>query len=332
MRDDEGTTTRRPRPVADAPIAPFARGTGLAKAWLLELITSSPLDAAGRVPAGRLAAEGPALCAAICAALADDRLLSRLEPGGVDHALTGRVRGIAGAADAATIVAAVEALRRVTWRALHGELRSPEPELVAALADRLAYVCSVVAAGALAARDDVAPVADLGTPATAPVFTDDNLVALRDVRSPAAPGWRAAVERRLGAHRADGRPFALLLMEVDDLDRLRAAHDAEELTAAIRGLERAAAARLPPGDVLVPDVPGRYWVALGDSDAVAARGAATQLAAAVAGNAAVLRGVPLHVSIGIACAPQDGTDVGGLVEQAEEGVFRARAAGIPVSG
>lgn len=337
MRDDEGTTARRPRPVAEAPIGPYARGTGLSKGWLLELITGSPLDAIGRIPSERLADEGPALCAAICAALPDDGALARLEPGGADHELTVRVAAMTGAADPATLVAAVDALRRVTWRALREELRSPDPELVEALADRLAYVCAVVAAGALRAdsRAAVAPDAPRPEPDRSEppelLFPDD-LVTLRDRRAAmSVPPWRAWVERRLAAHRQDGRPFALLLVEVDDLERLRAAHDAVELTAAIENLERAATAQLRPGDVLVPDEPGRYWATLGDSDADAALIVATELANAVTDGETALRGAALTVSIGIASSPQDGVEVDDLLDRAEEGVFRARAAGIPVS-
>lgn len=337
MRDDEGTTARRPRPVAEAPIGPYARGTGLSKGWLLELITGSSLDAIGRMPSERLAAEGPALCAAICAALPDDGALTRLEPGGADHELTTRVSWMTGAEDPAALVAAVDALRRVTWRALREELRSPAPELVEALADRLAYVCAVVAAGALRADPRAAAAPDAprrGPERSEPpelLFPDD-LVTLRDRRAAmsVAP-LRAWVERRLTAHRQDGRPFALLLVEVDDLERLHAAHEADELAAAIEGLERAATAQLRPGDVLVPEGSGRYWVTLGDSDADAALIVATELANAVANGGTALRGAVLTVSIGIASSPQDGVEVDALLGRAEEGVFRARAAGIPVS-
>jgi GGDEF domain-containing protein len=331
MRDDEGTIARRPRPVADAPIAPYARGTGLAKAWLLELITRLPLDAAGRVPADRLATEAPALCAAICAALVDDGALTRLEPGGVDHDLTVRARTMTGAQDPAGLVASIEALRRVTWHALRGELREPEPDLIEALTDRLAYVCAVVAAGALKASPLQAPERDLSGAAAEPVFPDD-LVTLHDTRPNAVPAWRSTLERRLAAHRHDGRPFAVLLVEIDDFDRVRAAHDADELGAAVQGLERAATAQLRPGDVLVPDSPGRYWVTLGDSDSAAARVVATELASAATSGSTPLRGAALRVSVGIASSPQDGSDVQELLDQAEAGVFRARAAGVPVSG
>jgi len=330
MRDDEGITVRRPPAVADAPIAPFARGTGLAKAWLLELITRSPLDAAGRIPADRLAAEAPPLCAAICAALPDDGALARLEPDGADHELTVRVRTITGAPDPAALVAAVEALRRVIWRALREELRSPEPELLEALADRLAHVCTVVLAGALTASPLLGP-QDVVSGALEPVFPGD-LVTLHDTRGTAVGAWRSTLERRLASHRHDGRPFALLLVEVDELERLRAAHDADELKAAIRGLERAATAQLRPGDVLVPNDPGRYWVTLGDSDAAAALVAATEFVTAVQADATALRGTALRLSVGIACSPQDGVELDELLERAEEGVFRARAAGIPISG
>ena len=56
---------------------------------------------------------------------------------------------LTGARTAAGLAAGVEALRAATWRALRAELRDPVPELVADLADRLAYVCARVTEASL---------------------------------------------------------------------------------------------------------------------------------------------------------------------------------------
>ena len=58
----------------------------------------------------------------------------------------------------------------------------------------------------------------------------------------------------------------------------------------------------------------------------AARALGERIADAVRA-AAVHRGTPLSVSIGLAICPEDGTAALGLAEHADEGLFAARAAG-----
>src|SRR6476661_5929703 len=96
----------------------------------------------------------------------------------------------------AAAVAAVAALRRAVWAALtapaaEGGTGPPDPGATAALAERVAHVADMVAAAVLAR-----PVAD-------------------DLAAAEEP-WRAAVERRLDAHRAGGAAFALLVVEAAD--------------------------------------------------------------------------------------------------------------------
>src|SRR3954454_16483386 len=110
-----GPTDRasRARPVADAPVAALVAGAeDLAKAWLLELVAAGPLSDALELPLGDLAREGPALCTAVARALGDAAELARLRPDGDLPPLAGRAAALAGARDAASAAAAVEALRR----------------------------------------------------------------------------------------------------------------------------------------------------------------------------------------------------------------------------
>lgn len=323
MRDAEASTPRRPRPVSGAPVGPFALGTGLAKAWLLELLATLPLHEAGRIPAATLAREAPALCAAVCAALVRDEDLDRLGPAGADHALASRAAAMTGATDAAGAATAIDTLRRVIWEALSQELRRPDGREVAELSERLAHVTAVLLQAALGHEEhdlDAAPGPPVG------------VVSLRDVRGAReeAPSWRAALERRLERHARDAVPFALLLVELDDLPVLLSAHEADELAAAIHTLERAVGTVLRPGDVLVREDPGRYWITLSDTDAEAAREVATDIASTVAAGV-VLHGSGLTVSVGVSVCPDDGTLLAPLAEQAEEGLYLARASGLPVT-
>jgi hypothetical protein len=147
-----------PRPQRPAPIgwavaeALVDRAQAIAKGWLLALIERAPLERAGAVPAAQLAAEGPAVCAALARALGSDRELARLAADGDLAPLARRIPALAGAHDAAAAAGAVEALRACLWvaaREAGAALAPPSPEQPAALAERLALVAATATATAL---------------------------------------------------------------------------------------------------------------------------------------------------------------------------------------
>jgi GGDEF domain-containing protein len=70
-------------------------------------------------------------------------------------------------------------------------------------------------------------------------------------------------------------------------------------------------------------------VVAADLGASGARALADRLADAVAAIAPV-RGAPLTVSIGVAASPEDGSDVEVLSARADEALYAARAAGVPI--
>jgi GGDEF domain-containing protein len=178
----------------------------------------------------------------------------------------------------------------------------------AALAERLAFVCDLVAAAAVSA-----PPRD-GEP---PAFR------VRDTREVGAD-WRAAAARLL----ADGGAFVLLAVEVDDVERLLAA-DREAAAAALADAEDAVRAELRPGDVMEAESDCRFWVVAAGLAASGGRVLAERLADAVA--AATRRTTTLAISAGIAASPSDGTDLDELAARADEALFAARAAGRPVA-
>jgi hypothetical protein len=288
-------SARAPRPVAGVPPPALADGEAVAKAWLLALLAGAPLADAATVPVPALAAEGPALCAAALEAVGDEAALDRLRAGGDRAALAARAGALAGAGDPAAAAAAVAALRRALWRALVRELRDLDEGATAALAERVAHVADVVTAAVLA-------------PAVA-----------ADLAGAEEP-WRSAIERRVAA----GGPFAVLAVEADDAERLLAAGGAD--AAALVAFERAVRGAVGPGDAVVRERAGRLWVvaAAGDARALAGR------IAEAAGAAAAPHGTALAVAVGIASCPDDGTDAGALAALADERLFGARAAGVPV--
>jgi len=299
---------RVPRPVADVPPAALADGEAVAKAWLLELLAARPLADAAELPVADLAARGPGLCAAVLRAVGSRAGLDGLAPGGDAAALAAAAGDLAGARDPAAAVAAVAALRRAVWAALAapaggGGTGPPDAGAAVALAERVAHVADVVAAAVLAR-----PVAD-------------------DLAAAEEP-WRAAVERRLDAHRRDGATFALLVVEAADAERLLAAGGAD--AEALDALEPAVRGAVRPGDAVVRERAGRVWVVAPGADGDTARALAEAIAAA-ASQAAATHGAPLAVAAGVAACPADGIEAGDLGTRADERLFAAQAAGVPVA-
>jgi GGDEF domain-containing protein len=294
-----------PAPVADVPPPALADGVAPAKGWLLALIAARDLHDAPAVPTAELARDAPKLCAAILRAVGSNAELE-LPP------LAARAGAMAGAGSAASAVAAVGLLRGALWDALRATMPPLDAATTAALAERLAWVCDLVAA------------ATVGAP------REGQALRVRDARGQAAAApladadWRAAAGWLL----ADGRPFALLALEIDDAARLLAA-DPEAGAAALTRAQDAVRDELRPGDVLGREDDGRLWIVSGGLGASGGRSLSERLADAVAA-AATLRGAALSVSIGLAAAPADGSDVDALAAHADEALFAARAAGVPL--
>jgi hypothetical protein len=162
------------------------------------------------------------------------------------------------------------------------------------------------AAAAAALAERVAHVADVVTAAVLARPVGD---ALRGAEEP----WLVAVERLLAAHRRDGAAFAVLVGGA----------------AALEPVEAAVRAAVRPGDPVVRERAGRLWIVAPGLDAGAARELAERLAAAVAAAAAP-HGAPLAAAAGTATCPADGEDARALVDRADERLFAALAAGVPV--
>jgi GGDEF domain-containing protein len=284
---------RRPRPVADVPPAALADGDAPAKGWLLALIAARPLRDAPAVPTADFAAGAPPLCAAILRAIGSEGGMAGLD------AIASRAGALAGAGDAASTVAAIGHLRGALWEALTAAMGPLDAATTAALAERLAFVCDAVSVAALGGGD----------------------FRVHDARG----DWRSSIERHLAA----GEPFALLAIEPDDAPRLLAA-DGDGATAALAAVEEAIRGELRPGDVLGREEDGRLWLVAAELSAQGARALAERLADAVA-TVAPLRGAPLTVSMGIATSPADAGDAEALAARADETLYAARAAGVPIA-
>lgn len=152
-------------------------------------------------------------------------------------------------------------------------------------------------------------------------------IEIRDERSAEGPAaWIDSIGRRLQRHEQDRSPFAVLLVELVDLERLRHAEPAEELSRLMSLLEDALARELRPADSLTRERPGRYWLLAPQTDGPGAQTLLERIARAVRSSVSH-RGTPLEVAVGVAVCPEDGRRASELAAHADVGLYAARAAG-----
>jgi GGDEF domain-containing protein len=336
---EERRVTGRPRPVADPVVAAVAAHPDeVAQRWLVALMESTPLDSASEIPVDALAQDGPVFCAAVLRAVGSDEALTALvEPGA--PAPSSELMRLSGAADGPGAVAAAEALRRAIREAAAAELSYADSAVLVDLGDRLAHVCAHIAATAMAmpaAERRAAP-----PPTPVPEAEEERQEAAPEKEPPvreappaerapaaeAAPLWLAALERQV----AGGGRFGLLLVELDDAERLRLAEGPDAARELFARAARAVRNTVRRGDVLAHEEDGRIWLIAPDALRSGSASLGQRVAQAVEG-AVASRGVPLTTSIGIALFPDDGRSGEELMAQAEEGAFAARAAGVRVAG
>jgi GGDEF domain-containing protein len=196
--------------------------------------------------------------------------------------------------------------------------------------DPLTSLAEELAAAPPAGFPGTAHDAMYATAADAPTVTrlrrvDTTWEATRDF----GPPWLAAIARRLERREQDGLPFAVFVVEVDDLDRLLSSQTGREVAFALETAERGLTAELAPADLVVRERLGRWWLTSPDRDPASARDLGARVAAAIAH--AELGGAPLSASIGLAACPSDGETLDALAGRADEGMFAARAAGVPLA-
>jgi GGDEF domain-containing protein len=159
-------------------------------------------------------------------------------------------------------------------------------------------------------------------------------IEIRDERADAGPAaWIGSIGRELERFARDGRPFAVLLVEPDEIERLR--RQPEELASVDASIERALSHTLTPGTdlalapleqrpSLMRQSPGRYWV-LAQVDRARAEQLAERLGQAPAAARADA-GRALELSVGVAVCPEDGRDAPALAAHADVSLYAARSA------
>jgi GGDEF domain-containing protein len=324
--------------VGGAPVESLLpRTEDLAKGWLLALLEVLPLDDAPAVLATDLTLDGPRICEAIVRALVNENELRRLEPGGDLEPLVSRLGAIAGALGAEPTSQAVDALQAVIWSALRTELRDPDGDLVAGLAERLALVGEVVRSAALrywaTGAEIVYPIR--ASRGTSPPKAGDAGAAQTQEASDAGAAqspeevWIGAVQDELARAQQLDVPLSLLLVELEDANRVLAAAEPAEATATFGRFAQALRSVVRRKDTLACETESRAWIIARETGRVGAQALARRVARAL-GESGPPPSAPMTVGVGIAVLGEDGRDAARLIEVAEEARFAAEAAGVTV--
>jgi len=184
-------------------------------------------------------------------------------------------------------------------------------------------------------RDESAPAAARRAPTG---------IEIRDERGEEGPAaWIGSIGRQLERFVQDGLPFAVLLLELMEIGRLRRSEPPAELARLADQVERALASELrsparedargrprdepgkaPRAGSLTRQSPGRYWLLAPETDRREAHDLAARLAQAVASSISY-RGAPLEVAIGAAVCPEDGLQAPALAAHADVDLYAARS-------
>jgi GGDEF domain-containing protein len=155
-------------------------------------------------------------------------------------------------------------------------------------------------------------------------------IAARDQRREEGPAaWIGSVGRELERFALDGRPFAVLLLEVPALARSRpevpsgGGPSAARVEQALLGELRERPWRVGPPPALTRERPGRYWLIAPRLDRGGAELLAERLVRAVAWTG---EQDALELVAGVAVCPDDARDAAGLAAHADIELYAARRA------
>jgi len=334
----------------------------LAKGWLLALVEDAPLESVAGIMAGDVARDGPRICDAVVRAVYDEADLRRIDADGVLEPLVSRTAELAGVRTAEDAAHAVEALRTVIWSALRTELARTDPELLADAGERLSLVAELVRAAVLrrraegeadgdlrsslpplrVARSDVQSASREGSPPLERVPAtglpergeDDGEMATRGAGE--APGrgvadalWISALRDEIVRAARARVPLSLLLVELEEAERLLAAEPSSEASATFGRFAQAVRTALRHRDVLACETESRAWIIARDTGRSGAQALGSRIVSAVPSEES-WRGAPLTVSVGLAVLGEDGHNAAALIDAAEQMKFAAEASGIGI--
>jgi GGDEF domain-containing protein len=192
-----------------------------------------------------------------------------------------------------------------------------------------------------ATREATAPGAQEATApgaqeATAPGAQEATAPGAQEATAPGAhettaPGalWVDALEDEIVRAKQLGAPLSLLLVELEDAERLQSVEPAPRASATFGRFAQAVRSAMRRKDIVALETSSRAWLIARDTGRAGAQALASRIAAAVQ-ETQPWRGAPLTASVGVAVFREDGRDSVELREAAEEARFAASASGVSV--
>jgi GGDEF domain-containing protein len=142
--------------------------------------------------------------------------------------------------------------------------------------------------------------------------------------------WVGALEDEIVRAERTGSPLSLLLVELEDAERVSTVEHQAESSATFGRFAQAVRGVVRRQDILACETDTRAWVISRDTGRTGAYSLAERIAGAVRA-APPWQGAPMTVSVGVAVFGEDGHDAASLIEAAEEGMFAASASGLAVA-
>jgi GGDEF domain-containing protein len=124
-------------------------------------------------------------------------------------------------------------------------------------------------------------------------------------------------------------PLSLLLVELEEAERLLAAEPPASASATFGRFAQAVRTALRHRDVLACETESRAWIIARDTGRAGAQALGSRIATAVPTEES-WRGAPLTVSVGLAVLGEDGHNAASLIDAAEQMRFAAEASGIGI--
>jgi diguanylate cyclase (GGDEF)-like protein len=294
----------------------------LAKAWLLRVTEHTSPSELGEVPVSWIATEAPTLIRDILDELAAAGPPGELSPPG--RAAVRELSQMRGEESArARIPRDLAALQAVLLEVLRREIPDSQPEAFADAAQRLAEIFAAIQADlveALAAHRGP-PVIAAVPDAETPVHVPEEATGL-----PGPPELHAYLAVLAAEHRRYAHPFALMLVDIDGLQRINEAYGREVGDRMLTVVANAVSGQVRSVDRAFRLTEDEFCIVSPHQVASTIEPLAERLTSSLNGWRHH-DGPRMSVTVGVASCPEHGEDPDRLLQVAEEATYSAKASG-----
>jgi diguanylate cyclase (GGDEF)-like protein len=208
----------------------------------------------------------------------------------------------------------------VLVRALREELADRDPERFAEAVERLADATGAIQA---AAAEELIRRRSREIEAQA---NTDALTGLGNLRH-----LQRQIAHLVAVHKRFGRPFAVLMLDIDGLRRINGGHGRPAGDRVLMQVGMALQRSTRSVDLAARLGSDEFCVLAPEQASEAAMTLATRLASAVQDEVALPGEPPVSLAIGVAACPSHGSDAETLIDAADRAMYRAKARGESVA-